>query len=239
MSRRRPRTIIVKHQHSGLAGCLMSLAIIILLPAALVTLLFFAGCLAMIGIGVSSRDIQYERSDEPIVETYDVANLHVVRIIDGDTIVVRYQGKDESVRLLNIDAPERGDDGFDASTEALHKLIGDRVVDLEWEKPGVPSRDRYGRLLAFVFITVPAGPPGGRIHINVEMVRGGWAEYYTKYGKGRYAGDFKVRANKVGEPRKLCLALAYNVWLVVESGMNVRKMQKKSLTSLYSGPILR
>ena len=165
--------------------------------------------------------------------------LRVVRVIDGDTIIVRWRGMDEKVRLLNIDTPERGEPGYHEATDALRDLIGDRPVDLEWEEPGVPSRDQYGRLLAFVFITVPAGPPGGRIHINVEMVRGGWAEYYTKYGKGRYAGDFKVRANKVGEPRKLCLALAYNVWLVVESGMNVRKMQKKSLTSLYSGPILR
>ena len=111
----------------------------------------------------------------------------VVRVIDGDTIVVRYDGKDERVRLLNIDAPERGEDGFDASTEALRKLIADRPVDLEWEEPGVPSRDRYGRLLAFVFAPVSAGPPGKRIHINVGMVRGGWAEYYTKYGKGGYA----------------------------------------------------
>ena len=88
------------------------------------------------------------------------------------------------------------------------------MVDLEWKEPGVPSRGRYGRLLAFVFAQASAGPPGHlprdriydnprmglsrkditgrRIHINVEMVRLGHAKYYTEFGPGRYVKDFEV-----------------------------------------------
>ena len=39
-----------------------------------------------------------------------------------------------------------------------------------------------GRILAFVFVE----------GVNVEMVRAGWAEYYTNYGEGRYQAAFAL-----------------------------------------------
>ena len=48
--------------------------------------------------------------------------------------------------------------------------------------------------MAFVVAPASAGATRpddkDRLHINVEMARGGWAEHYTKYGEGRYAADF-------------------------------------------------
>ena len=35
-----------------------------------------------------------------------VQKCEVVRVVDGDTIVVKYNGKDEKVRLIGIDTPE-------------------------------------------------------------------------------------------------------------------------------------
>ena len=89
-----------------------------------------------------------------IVLTGCSTSAEVVRVIDGDTIVVTDGSRTEKVRLLNIDTPElRGVDGnpeclaleAKAFTEQLLpvgssvKLTGDEEV-----------RDRYGRILARV-----------------------------------------------------------------------------------------
>jgi len=121
----------------------------------------------------------------------------VVHVVDGDTIRVLYEGQDESVRLLCIDTPERGEPGFEEATEAMRGLVEGREVVLEFEHPGEMEQDRYGRLLAYVFLD--------GLHVNVEMVRLGWTPFWTKYGRGRYAEDFEgaeaeARAAKTPEP---------------------------------------
>ena len=87
----------------------------------------------------------------------------VVRVVDGDTIRVRYEGREEPVRLLCIDTPERGESGFEEATEAMRGLVEGREVVLEFERPGEMERDRYGRLLAYVFWTaaISTSPEAG------------------------------------------------------------------------------
>ena len=79
----------------------------------------------------------------------------VAAVVDGDTIVVDFGSHDETVRLLGLDTPESVDPnrpeqcfGAEATTRLRELLpVGSRVrleVDLE-------ARDRYGRLLAYVF----------------------------------------------------------------------------------------
>lgn len=106
----------------------------------------------------------------------------VRRIIDGDTIDVDCAGRRERVRLLQIDTPERGQPGYRRATAALRSLIGGSEVTLEYAQPGRPTRGRYGRLLAYVFVD--------GINANVEMVREGWTPYWTKYGRSRFEPDF-------------------------------------------------
>ena len=107
----------------------------------------------------------------------------VVRVVDGDTIRVRYEGRDEPVRLLCINTPERGKPGFEEATEAMRGLVEGRAVVLEFERPGEPERDRYGRLLAYVFLD--------GLNVNAEMVRLGLTPFWTKYGEGRLAAEFR------------------------------------------------
>jgi endonuclease YncB( thermonuclease family) len=107
----------------------------------------------------------------------------VIRVVDGDTLHVEFRGRDETVRLLRVNTPERGRPGYDESTEALRELIDTARIDLEFEKPTHAERDRYGRLLAYVFL--------GERNINIEMVRLGWSRFWTQYGEGRYAEEFR------------------------------------------------
>jgi len=113
----------------------------------------------------------------------------VLRVVDGDTVKVRYAGEEQSVRLLRVNTPERGEPGYKEATEALRELVDGHTVRLEFE--GNKKRDHYGRLLAYVFVD--------DVNVNVEMVRSGWSAFYTKHGEGRHAGAFKQAENEARE----------------------------------------
>ncbi len=94
----------------------------------------------------------------------------VIRIVDGDTLKVRYWGKDESIRLIGIDTPESrvnkkakrdaARSGQDLNTiTSMGKRATEYVESLV--KPGdlitiefdAQQRDRYGRLLGYVYLS--------------------------------------------------------------------------------------
>ncbi|HET7580567.1 MAG TPA: thermonuclease family protein [Bacillales bacterium] len=89
----------------------------------------------------------------------DLVPVVVSEETDGDTLHVRMpDGSEEKIRLLLIDTPEDVDPrkpiepfGLKAASFARHKLPVGKHVYLEEGKPG-HQRDKYGRLLAFVWI---------------------------------------------------------------------------------------
>lgn len=112
----------------------------------------------------------------------------VLRAIDGDTLVLRLEGAEierkETIRLLNVNTPEKNEPGFLEAKEALQTLVRGGTVELEFEKPDAEKRDGFGRLLAYV---IAYG-----VNVNVELVRQGWSKHYTKYGKGRLHEEFEA-----------------------------------------------
>ncbi|NYF97875.1 thermonuclease family protein [Janibacter cremeus] len=95
----------------------------------------------------------------------------VARIVDGDTLDVRYDGETHRVRLLNIDTPEIGGNGKDGecladeATQFLkQRLPVGSSVDLEWDSD---HEDRYGRQLRGVF--------DDEGFVNADVVRNGLA----------------------------------------------------------------
>lgn len=77
----------------------------------------------------------------------------VVRVADGDTLEVTYQGVQERVRLLNVDTPEVGAESECLGPEATQflesRLPAGTEVRLELDQE---HRDGYGRLLAGVYV---------------------------------------------------------------------------------------
>ena len=110
----------------------------------------------------------------------------VLRAIDGDTLVLRLEGAEierkETIRLLNVNTPEKNEPGFVEATEALKGLVRGGYVELEYEKPDAERRDGFGRLLVYVI--------ADGVNVNIELVRQGWSKLYTKYGKGRLHEEF-------------------------------------------------
>ncbi|MGI9255256.1 MAG: thermonuclease family protein [Thermomicrobiales bacterium] len=84
----------------------------------------------------------------------------VTRLADGDSIEVRYDdGREEGVRILLIDAPETAFPVECYSKEARVYLdsimpVGSRV----YLEPDVQNRDRYGRELREVWMSVDGVP---------------------------------------------------------------------------------
>jgi len=109
----------------------------------------------------------------------------ITRVVDGDTVRVMFYGKNESVRLLRIDTPERGGPGYDEATAALKELLDGGQVRLEFETPGKVERDKFDQLLCYVFL------PDGRC-ANVGLVRLGHSKFWTRYGRGRLAEQFEA-----------------------------------------------
>jgi micrococcal nuclease len=115
----------------------------------------------------------------------------VTRILDGDSIRCAEQG---SVRLIGLDAPEQNQEPFgsQATAAARAMLPAGAVLKL---KPGVNPRDRYGRLLAYVWYN--------GVSFNWQMIRRGWAVSYPYDNKTLWverfaAAEARARAEGLG-----------------------------------------
>jgi micrococcal nuclease len=98
----------------------------------------------------------------------EVARL--VRVVDGDTIVVEIDGVEERLRYIGVDTaePDELPDTAQRATEANTALLGDGWLQLEHD---VSERDRFGRLLRYVWVD-------GHM-VNEELVRQGEAVVST------------------------------------------------------------
>ena len=82
------------------------------------------------------------------------------RVIDGDTIVLDTGTR---VRLLGIDAPERGEPYADKSTEDLSGMLRRGKISLD----RCAELDKYGRVLAVVH--------AGELNVNLRLLQRGLA----------------------------------------------------------------
>ena len=90
----------------------------------------------------------------------------VTEVVDGDTVRVRLAGgKSERVRLIGIDAAERGDCFASAATARARQLALSKPVVLRGDGTQ-DTRDRYGRLLAYVWL-----PDGRDLGYQLEIGR--------------------------------------------------------------------
>ncbi len=96
----------------------------------------------------------------------------VTHIVDGDTLDVRLtSGKIERIRLIGIDTPERGVCFFSQATARARQLAMSKPVVLRGDATQ-DTRDRYGRLLAYVWLA------GGK-DLGYQLVAGGFAKVYV------------------------------------------------------------
>ena len=107
----------------------------------------------------------------------------VVRVIDGDTVVLRHLGR---ARLIGVDTPETVHPakpveffGKEATNFTRRYLDTKKVrVEYDWQKT-----DRYGRVLVYLYLE-------DGTFFNAELVKQGYAHAYTKY-PFKYLEEFR------------------------------------------------
>jgi len=134
----------------------------------------------------------------PLFSEYEKCRL--VRIVDGDTFIVRYRGVNERLRLTGIDTPEASDNpkarrdserkntslkeilkkGKRSKSFAKSLLAGEKYIYLEFD---VQERDRYRRLLAYAYLS------DGRM-VNELMLKSGYAAVMTVPPNVKYRERF-------------------------------------------------
>ncbi|OYT36804.1 hypothetical protein B6U91_00300 [Candidatus Pacearchaeota archaeon ex4484_71] len=104
---------------------------------------------------------------------YEIAN--VTKVIDGDTLKIG----NESVRLLGINCPEKGEKFSSDATEFLAEKTLGKTVEIRY---GKTKYDKYHRKLGYVFIDGE--------NVNLELVENGLANTYFPSGKNEYYPQF-------------------------------------------------
>ena len=97
----------------------------------------------------------------------------VTRVVDGDTVDARLaDGREVTVRLIGIDAPEAEECGTEPAREALGRLVEGQPVNLVSD-PTQDAVDRFGRSLFYV------DRSSDGLDVGEEMLRRGWAEVFV------------------------------------------------------------
>jgi micrococcal nuclease len=118
-----------------------------------------------------------EENDSPEEEVYESGQTYpLMRIVDGDTLIIGFENTTEYVRLIGIDAPELNDPAgtqcyAQESTAHLQDIARTGLVVLHFDE-SQGMRDSYGRLLAYVEL------PDG-VDLGEKMIADGFAREFT------------------------------------------------------------
>jgi micrococcal nuclease len=113
----------------------------------------------------------------------------VTRVVDGDTIHVRVAGEDETVRYIGVDTPETVKPNtpvqcFGKKASAYnHRLVDGETVRLRFD---AERRDRYGRLLAYVYRRKD------NLFVNSALVQNGYATTLTIPPNVAHEAEFRT-----------------------------------------------
>lgn len=182
------------------------------LPSTIV-LLLLTGCATVAALASAARP--QATAEAPAAERGTRTEpLEIVRVVDGDTLHVRRDGKVEKLRLLHVDTEERMKSDVQGSPTKPKTVFGEECalwaqeffaglgsdgapprVAL-WFPDGAEQRDVYGRLLCHVLL------PDGRDY-NLMLVELGKSPYFNKYGNSEIherfvAAQAKAREGKLG-----------------------------------------
>lgn len=147
------------------------------------------------------------------VKSRAAETITIIKVVDGDTITIDYKGKRENVRLIGIDTPEsiagkKARRDSKRSHKDMNEILSSGKAAAEFTKklavPGdnisiefdAEKRDRYGRLLGYVFLA------DGRM-LNEEIISNGYASVLTVPPNVKYQERFleayrRARRNGLG-----------------------------------------
>ena len=124
----------------------------------------------------------------------------VVRVVDGDTVVVNVNGTEEKVRLIGIDTPETVDPrkpvqcfGREASNHTKELLPPGTPVTLVAD---VEPRDRYRRMLSYIYRS------SDNLFVNLALVNDGYARVYTYPPNVAHVDEFRAAERSARDAKR-------------------------------------
>jgi micrococcal nuclease len=121
----------------------------------------------------------------PEAHTRHRASGLVTGVADGDTFYMVIEGRSTSLRLAQIDAPEKKQAYGRKSRDSLRALIEGKLVTATWHEV-----DRYKRPIAQVHVD--------GLDVNAEQVRRGYAWVYRKYATDQRLFALEQEARRAG-----------------------------------------
>jgi micrococcal nuclease len=123
------------------------------------------------------------RGDHHFPSFAGAPSARVQRVVDGDTVRLAGLG---SVRLIGVDTPEvyGHAECFGREASAFAKTVLRRGTEVRY-RAGTEAHDRYGRLLAYVWLA------DGRL-FNRMLVEGGYATTLTIRPNDQLARSFRA-----------------------------------------------
>ena len=106
-----------------------------------------------------------------------------IKIIDGDTFDLLVDKTTYRIRLADIDCPEKGQDYYKISKQALSDYLYGSTIEVTFTK-----KDRNGRILGSVY--------NGPVYINLIMVEEGYAWHFKKYSTDQRFAKAEINARK-------------------------------------------
>ena len=152
----------------------------------------------------ATPDPSYYASDRNIV--------HVTRVIDGDTVEVRFEsGESDKVRIIGVDTPEIFspnqaseygsitdldclDKWGDAATKYARDILNNKDIKLVYDSK-VQKRDYYDRLLAYIDVS--------RQDFGELLLKGGYARVYVE-GESSRKNDY-LQLERIAKSSRLGL----------------------------------
>ena len=133
-------------------------------------------------------------------------NVRVVEVEDGDTVQLE---KGLPVRLVGIDAPEKGKPFYNESRVFLMEMLGKKRVEVEYIQR---QNDNYGRLRGYLFVKCDYENQkyceDNRLNVSEAMVGNGMAKMIIEKSwvklKPDYSEELK-KAEKEAQEKKLGL----------------------------------
>lgn len=136
--------------------------------------------------------------------------LHeVIRVSDGDTIVVSLNGVEEKIRFIGVDTPERNHESkgkqcyAEEATVYLQNALQGSRVRLEAD-PLNDNRDRYERLLRHVYRE-------DGLLLNQELIAGGYGFALTSFNHSKLDEFIATETDARTDMRGLWSACEYNL----------------------------
>ena len=117
----------------------------------------------------------------------------IIEVVDGDT--VKTDGN-ETLRLLHVNTPEKGEKCYQEAKDRLKELVENKTV---WLERDMEDEDKYHRKLRYIFLSENTDPQNYEGFVNLMIVREGYASLLMIEPNMKYQKVFELAINDASQ----------------------------------------